>query len=241
MPTNKSRRRGTLGHRQRGGGRGNPIPNDLMQVASSRATGSGESFFPQEDLFRRPPSSLITQTPPRSIARQIYWVRGNSARSNAISSSVPTEYNFTFQFNDNTSMSGLTGYFDQYCVYSVTVSVTFQDSSSLPGALGEMITALDYDNTNTLGSANAILAFESAVNTHVSTTQSIQRLIHPCAAPALYSGSAFTDYGVARTWVDSANSGTPHYGFRSYATGNTSTSLIAIFSLSYVIGLRNNF
>lgn len=232
---NRSRKNGKGGRNSR---RANA--NDLMVIASTKTTASAETTFPKEDLFRRKSSWLLTQSPPRVIGNQIYWIQGKVETSGTVSASVPTEFNFAFHFSDLTNLVGLASFFDQYCIYSVVVSINFNYSGTTPSGLGTMFTAIDFDNIATLGSAALIESYESCLTTKVTATQSVQRLVHPCISPALYSGSAFTNFGLLRGWVDSANTGTPHYGFRSYFISNVGTTLTVNYDFNFVIGLRNS-
>jgi hypothetical protein len=211
-----------------------------MVLASTRSVSAAQNNFPREDLFRRTQSWLLTQSPPRSISNQIYWVQGKVEVNQTISASAPTETNFAFHFSDLTNLAGLASYFDQYCMFSVVVNLNFNYNGATPGALGNVVTAIDFDNIATLGSLSAIEAYESALTSKINTTQSIQRLIHPAVSPALYGGSSFNAFGISRMWVDSANTGVPHYGYRSFFVSNLGTTLTATYDFNFVIGLRNN-
>jgi hypothetical protein len=215
-----------------------------MQVASSRTASAAQTQFPKEDLVRRNRSWLLTQSPPRSIANQIYWVRGNFqlAAGTGISNSVPSELNFSFAFSDLVDNVGLATYFDQYCIYSVVITVTanYIASNTNSTGFGTCTTAIDFDNVTPLGSYPLIVAYESAQTTELTLGTSIQRLIHPCVAQAVYSGSAFSNFAVSRTWIDSTNTSTPHYGFRSIFVNNGVAGFKVDYNASYIVGLRNN-
>jgi hypothetical protein len=198
--------------------------------------------FPREDLARPIPDWRLTQVPP--IPRNnITWIQGKRQVVNTISNSVPSEFNLTFFFSDLVDLVGLAGFFDQYCIYSVTVSITpnFEGAGSTLYSFGTCATAIDYDNAGNLGSLNAVEAFESCVITELSPGQTIMRYVKPCVAPALYTSSAaFSGYGVERLWVDSSVTTVPHYALRSFFVNNTVSGLSCTFDLSYVVGLRNN-
>jgi hypothetical protein len=150
----------------------------------------------------------------------------------------------SFQFADLTTLVGLAPFFDQYCIYSVTVNVTpdYEGAGSTLYTFGSVATAIDYDNTTSLGGGfNALLGYSSAVVAELNTGQSIQRYIKPCVAPALYNASAaFSGYGVSRMWIDSASTSVPHYGFRAIFVSNSVSGLSITYDVNYVIGLRNN-
>lgn len=237
MPSSSSRR----SSRSRQNRKRQPNPNDAMVVASSRAGPSAQTNFPREDFFRRQQSWLLTQQPPRAIGNQIHWISGNNQNTAALSNTAPTELNFAYAFSDLTDLVGLCSYFDQYCIYSVCISATINSVSNFPGAFGSVVTAIDYDNIAALGSFAQVESYQSSLVSKVDVDQTVQRLIHPCVAPALYGGTTFSAYGINRMWCDSASPTIPHYGYRSLWISNLLTSTTCVFDAKYVIGLRNNY
>jgi hypothetical protein len=219
------------------------VPNDLLMLASVRPVGAADVSFVKEDLYRRQGSWALTQTPPRSVSNQIYWVKANSETTSTVSTSVPMEVNFSFTLQQFPNLVSLSSYFDQYCIYSAIVNITFQltGSSGSVSGLGTMLTAIDYDNITNLGSFSSLEAYESCLATKVTATQCVQRLIKPAVAPALWGGSSFNAYGISRMWCDSATTTTPHYGFRSFLIGNTAAVLTVNYDIVGILGFRNNF
>jgi len=215
-------------------------PNDSMMVSSTRGSAIAQVDFPKEDFFRRNRSWQLTQSPPKSVSNQIHWVKTTFNSAQIISTVAPTEVNFSFALSDFVDTAGLAGFFDQFCIYSAIVNVSFNYSGTTPGGLGQVVTAIDYDNVGNLGLLSAVQAFESALTTKIVPDQSIQRLIHPTVSPALYNGTLFTDFGLSRMWIDSASPATPHYGFRSFYISNVGTVLTAQYDRTCVIGFRNN-
>jgi hypothetical protein len=122
-------------------------------------------IVPQADFDRKVPSWLLNQTPPRDLRSQIYWIQGKRQTTVTISNSVPTESNFSFQFQDLVDLYLLTTYFDQYCIYSVTVNITpdFEGAGSTLYTFGSVATAIDYDNTTNLGTFAAVESYNSCV------------------------------------------------------------------------------
>jgi hypothetical protein len=213
--------------------------NDQMIVNSNKPTGESNTFFPKEDYFRRRSNWQLTQSPPRVISNQIYWIQAKTESTTTISSSGDTEANFVFKFNELTDIVGVADFFDQYCIYSVLINLMIDEGAI--GVRGVVVTALDFDSVTSLGSLPAIEAYESAVTTKVVAGQSIQRLLHPTALMAVIGGSGtFNNSAISRSWISSLNTDTQHFGYRSYFSGNTVTTALAIFSFTFVIGLRNN-
>jgi hypothetical protein len=234
MAKGRKKGKGKAGARQLGSA------NDRMQIASTRGTGVAEVSFPREDYARSRVSWALTQTPPRSVGNLIHWVRGCNQSAVTVSASAPTEQTQTFAVSALTDLANLIASFDQFCIYSVVVSINFNYTGTTPSGLGTMYTAIDLDNAANLGNVLLYQGYESVLVTKVTPTQSVQRLIHPCVSPALYGGSTFNAFGIGRFWVDSASPATPHYGFRSFFISNVGTTLTATYDMTYIIGLRNN-
>lgn len=213
-----------------------------MVIQSTRSTATAQVAFPKEDLNRRYRAWILSQSPPRVLSNQIFWIQGKRQSTQVISTTAPTEYNLAFYLTDVVDISGLAGYFDQYCIYSVVVNLSFNYSGTTPSGLGTCFTAIDFDNIGNLGSSDALESYESCLSSKVLADQSIQRLIHPCVAQALYTtaGPAFAGFAVSRSWIDSANTSIPHYGYRSFFISNVGTTLTALFDVNYVFGFRNN-
>lgn len=158
----------------------------------------------------------------------------------SISTSVPVEYNYSFTIATVTpEYSVLTSLFDQYCIHSVIVHLNTLNFSTNSGTAGRVTTAIDYDNVATLGSEASVQEFSSAQTVEISPGLSIERAINPCVDPQLYQ-TAGTGYGAARMWVDSASTAVQHYGFRSYWSNNTVSSLSFDLIVTTIIGFRNS-
>jgi len=234
--------RKTRGH-SRGSKSRKQVPAiDRELVSSTRTTGRESTNFPAEDFLRSAPSMSLSQTPPKNIRGQIHWVQAQYARVQSLSSSGNTEFNIQFALNDITNVVGLTNFFDQYCIYSIVVTLQCNDVGvSATTETGRGYTAIDYDNTNNLGSEAAIQAYGTCV-AFIPGRSVQQRFIKPCVAPALYNaGAVFTGYGVARAWCDCASPGIIHYGFRSFFSGNGVSGINLDYIITYVVGFRNNF
>lgn len=240
MPQSKRAKRN---NRKGGGGKGGSAGKiDRLLVNSQVVVGKAFNNFPAADLERPIPNWSLTQHPP-SLRNNITWVVGHTQVTQTISNSVPTEVTFPFRFSDCTDLVGLASFFDQYCLYSVvwSCSAAFEGAGSALYSFGSVATCIDYDNASNLGSQANYLAYQSCVVEELSAGQSIQRFVKPCVSPAFFSSApAFSGFGVGRYWVDSSNTGVPHYGIRSFFTSNTVSGAGVAFDLTYVIGLRNN-
>jgi len=197
------------------------------------------------DYSRRPPTNVFNQHPPKNISNRITWIEYDTdIRSQAVSGTSDVEFNYTFQLNDNTNLSGLLSYFDQYAIYCVFISyaIPFSSGSSVifGSTLGRLTTAIDYDNITNLGSEPAVQAYSSSQTWEMQPGKSVQRYIKPAFSTALYSGSAFNAYGLGRMFVDAATAGTPWYGIRSYVTHTSTAGFTIDVNMRYIVAFRNN-
>jgi len=224
-------RRGKKGNRGRKSV--NPVDANLVQMA--RATGSNTNVV-RDDLTERRQNFNLVQTPPKNFMSQIHWVRQSVLQPSAYSTSATlvNEVNFGFILNAIQNVSAYTTVFDQYCIYSATVTFTYgQSAQQLPI---QMFTAIDYDNVANTG-LSGISAFSSCNESIIVPGSSLVRFVKPCVALSAYTG-AFTGFTTGRTWIDCNSTTVVHYGIRSVAAPTTS---IVTYSVDYslVIGFRN--
>lgn len=193
-------------------------------------------------MARQATSLLIRESPPKSLRTKIVWMVQNVIKLNnlSISNSVPTEANLSFLLTDTDNYSAWTSLFDQYCIYSISVSITILASTTnTTTSLGRLTTAIDYDNTNNLSTETKVQEYSSALTVEVFPNMSVQRFIKPCNKSALFAGTSSTQAGVGRVWIDANAQAISHYGLRSFWNLNGSSSLTADYIATYCIGFRN--
>jgi hypothetical protein len=175
---------------------------------------------------------------PKALQTQIHWITSSLQFTQTITAGGATEKNFSFSLGDLPIASSITALFDQYAVFAAFVRVITNVAGLDAGQSPTYTTAIDYDNVTNVGNIATLRTYSTALTTPISEVQ--ERYIEPCNAPALYSGSAFSNYGQARMWCDSTNNSTPHYGFRFILSnlGGSSSGLVA-FECTYVICARN--
>jgi len=175
---------------------------------------------------------------PKNLLTQIHWLSTSLQFTTALANNAITEFNFPFSLGDLPLASSITGLFDQYAIFAVYIRTIINYSTTSAVVSPTYVTAIDYDNVANIGNIATLRTYSTQLTTPIAEVQ--ERYIEPCNAPALYSGSAFTHYGQARMWVDSANNSTPHYGFRCIiqALGAGVTGLAA-FECTYVVCARN--
>jgi len=212
---------------------------DREIINDARASGSTTSVI-SSDVSNRPQNFNITQRPPKQIGNQIFWGRFSFDTQATTSTSGPTEINYNFLANQFNGVSGFLGVFDQYCIYAVTMT-WFGLTFASPGNPIRLMTALDYDNSNAVGSSG-IQAFSSYNETMLAENTSLVRMVKPCVSPVISgsTGAGVLGSGITRQWIDAAAQSIPHYGIRSVYPGVFSGTSTVEISVSAIFGFRNN-
>jgi len=231
---------GRGGKNSRGKGRKNIEPGLSHFLASSTSSGSAVRVRNLDDATRAPLTPDLSRVRmPKNIQTQIHWFTASQILSTTLTVGAITEFNQSFNIAQTAIGGAITGLFDQYAIYAVNCRIIHNIVGANAVSVPEYVTALDFDNVNNLGSVNLLLGYGTAMTTDFNEVQ--ERVIKPCNAPALYSGSGFSHFGQARMWVDSANTTTPHYGLRyiANALGTGVTGTVAI-NVTFVICARNS-
>jgi len=223
--------------------------SDRQFVASHHAAASGDVLFPPEDITRVPISNVIRQKPPKNLQSKITWIETSYFTSLTIPAAGGgiLETNQVFNLASIALVSSWQALFDQYCIYSALVRFTLGVTESTGNPVqskGSIVTAIDFDSGTAVGSASALLGFNSAISSDLVPGKSYERFCKPCVTIAASSGSSSATTGnlVGRSWVDSAFNAVPHFGIRCICSGNLSTnSEVLVINTTLVIGFRNNY
>lgn len=213
----------------------NTITSDLLQDATNSAIGDNQIV--KTDFIQNSKSYLLTQSPPRNFRQMIFWSKSVFSFSASITNTGVNENNISFALS-NANPPNLD--FDQYCIYEVAACFSPALSTApTTGYMGDLITAIDYDNLNTLGS-EAVLDGYSTVNKHqIVCGKSLTRIIKPQVSSAVYYNGVTNAYAPMRVWVDKANTACPHYGLRTMTTSVSSANYTMEITLTFILGFRN--
>jgi len=214
---------------------------DKVILASHKPAGSTSNVV-VADLVNRRQNFNIVQRPPKQLGNQIFWCEMSTDNLINLSSTVITEFNTSISANSFTAFTNAAAFFDQYCIYAVTITVTsLLVEASFPAV--QCYTALDYDSVASIGK-QGIQGFTSMNYTSLSPggTNSITRFLKPCIASQVTNTSNLpVPAGVQRAWLDVAYPSIQHYGFRSvYDVFTASVTSALHVTYSAVFGFRNN-
>jgi len=210
MPKNRRNSRG-----KKSAQKSSSIDNQIQNYAKSAGI---LSETVRGDLTSKRQNFNIVQSPPRNFLTMPYWIKQSIFQRAGYSSSVSvvTENNFGFTINSLTQFSSLAALFDQYCIYSITLTLEWSDTNSAtfaaPNARVVVFTALDYDNAANIG-VSGIQGLSTFNESLVTPNNCLIRMVKPCAALAAYTGS-FGGFTTARIWCNSSSGGILHYGIR---------------------------
>jgi hypothetical protein len=222
---------------QRKSQKNNSSKVDALLSNLARATGSTTEVI-RADLIARRQNFNLVQSPPLNFMKSIHWVRQSVVNPNLIATTttIVNEMNFAFTIATLTNISSYTSIFDQYCIYSVTATITYGTSNTGILQPVTLYTAIDYDNVTNTG-VTGIQQFDSFNETIITPTSSLVRTIKPCVALAAYTG-AFTGYTTSRLWIDCNSTTVQHFGLRTILAISSNTLALNV-DFSYVIGFRN--
>jgi len=175
---------------------------------------------------------IITRTKPYSfvIGYQVGTVSG--------SSTTPATGAYSFMLSQFPSAGLFTQLFDRYRI--MYVNVQFQPTSGgvPPSSGGPLVTAIDYDDTNTP------TAELQQRDTAMQTPNGVyfERTFKPRLATAVYSG-AFSSYGnlPADTWIDCASPSVQYYGLKWYLPGQSANAQLYTVTARIMVQFKNNF
>jgi len=219
----------------------------LMRLAHShRVVSASNTTTVAEDLRRRAPAREFTATPPKNLSSRIVWIQFATFPSElTITSGGARENNFTFQVSDNSSIAGILAFYDQYAIHSVVVDIACPanvNTSSGSGDFGVMVSAIDYDNVNSLsGAFQTLNSYNSANDWEIMPGTALQRVVTPCVSLGIEnSGGSVAPLSTGRRWLDNVQNNIPHFGLRTIISSNTVGSYQLDVIIHYVVALRNN-
>jgi len=122
-----------------------------------------------------------------------------------------TESNFSFALNNFSQYTSFVSVFDQYFVYSAEVELMWNLPPGGTAAFGQVYSALDFDNTASLGSVNALLGYKSAKKQDIRPGSVTRR---SCCPDNATSVGPSTLAGEGRQWLDCSYPAIPYYGIR---------------------------
>jgi len=231
-------KRGNRAGRDRGNNRASMASVDRSIIDSAKATGSTTNVV-SSDLLLKKQNFNIVESPPRSLGNQTFWCKESYDSSLNISSSTITEFNIVTAGVNFSGFSSAQGFFDQYCIYSLTFTFT---SNLVAGYSVRLMTAIDYDNVANIGVVG-IQAYSSFNETVLggNGADSLVRFLKPCIAPQVTSSNLPVAGGISRSWLDIAYASVQHYGLRTIIPVAAVSQVGAInLTITAVFGFRNN-
>jgi len=128
-----------------------------------------------------------------------------------------------FEAGDLPNITQLAQTFDQYRFEAVHLKFrsrnrSFSGIANAPAADNQpplLAVVIDRDDNTALSSLGAIAAYDNVVEATYS--DDVDVIIEPSVTPAVYSGGAFSGYGIEKAkdlWLDCANTSIPYYGVK---------------------------
>lgn len=157
---------------------------------------------------------------------------------------VATSYSFALA--DCLDVTNYTNIFDQYMIYRIDARVVMNPALSLPttgtySAQPDLISVIDYDDANVLTSVAQGLNFKNAM-IHSSGSQVIRKFRPKCSSAVVNSaGTVVYGGGADALWINCAQTGIQHYGFKTIFGQGLPNSQLVTFNMycKYHILFRN--
>jgi hypothetical protein len=195
-----------------------------MRRSGSRSVGRARgptSMNPSssEDLRIKPPDNRNVPTRvPRLIQSVITWDVVKLTTVITTATGGVTEINFSFSMNSHPQVASWTALFDQWTIPQASISFESQMPPGATIAPCVLYTAIDFDSTNSLGSAGALQDFSSCRAVTMTPQTSFVRSVRPTVKVAVQTAGSIVSASTERTWVDSAQPSTIFLGIRSLAS-----------------------
>jgi len=207
-----------------------------QNVGTGRSRGGGGVIRANKsDLAFKPPGNKVPKIP-RSLRNQIVWLSGSMELSVITwSTSSVVETNYSFILQNLPSYGSAVSLFDQYYIAEATISFF---SGYPPGATGtppKLYTAIDYDNSASVGTVAAIEAYASCKIVDFTVGKVVTRTVCPCVKTTV---SNVASAGVNRSWIDCSQATINHFGIRSIF-GISGSSYTCQPTLQLIIAFRN--
>jgi len=148
----------------------------------------------------------------------------------SVSTTLDQSMGYTFNLASVPNSADFINTFDQYKIAQVRFKIVCtQYSSQAP-----VYTALDYDDAGTPTLANMLEKDTLRISNSAIVTE---RVFNPRVLQEVYNSPTTSGYAtVISPWLDTANSGVPHYGLKLYLpailAGTNSFSITAEFIIS---------
>jgi len=229
------------GKRRNNLNRRDAVSSGLLQ--SVKGVGSAEVVRIGEDITRRNPNMNIIQKPPRNYFSSIHWFKESSQTYTITTNAISlVENNYVITISQFPASSAIRSLYDQYCIYEVVMVITAVNINTATTSSENinLLTAIDYDNINTLAAISGIQQFASYNSAWLTPSNQIERLCKPCVAPYVTrTGGVVAGSGIARSWIDSGYDDVSHYGFRTMLPPTSTANLQLQVAFTAIIGARN--
>ncbi len=154
------------------------------------------------------------------------------------------------QLSDYAGYSSYAAIYDQYRIKEVLIrfksrnnAVNLVNTASPNGSVPTAYIVRDLDDATALSTPSEALEYDT-VHTFNGEEDCVVRF-DPAVTPAVYSGGAFSGYGVQHSdmmWLDVANTAIPHYGIKvcvGALTASTTSSWVWDLTMEAIVEFQN--
>jgi len=219
---------------------------DKQIISSHHAAAAGDVLSNSQDVSRKIPNWVLTEKPPLNFLNTIHWIQESYQGSFSLSvSGAVLDSSFAVVPSSFNAMNSIAALFDQACIYSMMIRIGLEQNTAptlVNGSFGRLHTAIDYDTVQTITSEGNFQRYGSCQSSELVFGKSYERYVKPTVPlAAVNTGLSTVGSVMSRSWFNSANINIPHYSFRILTAGNnTAAAMTVSYTVTAVIGLRNN-
>lgn len=215
------------------------IRNVQQRVQNKELADLGEIIQLQKQQIRFGiPNTPDIEFPVVDRSKPHTFVVGYQVGTISGSSSAPATGAYSFMLSQFPSAGLFSQLFDRYRIMAVNVQFQPNSGGIPPTSGGPLITAIDYDDTNT--PTGELQQRDTAMQVPNGTY--FERTLQPRIAAAAYSG-AFSSYAnlPANTWLDTASAGVQYYGLKYYLPIQSGNASLYTVTARIMVQFKNNF
>lgn len=155
----------------------------------------------------------VVKQPVQYFTRTSYQLSGYSVAAGAAAAGFAR----VFRLSACPNVSEFTNLYDQYQIKGVKISLipryTMTQSGAPLAAIGNVWSALDYDDASAPTSVDQLLQYQNVKRTQMNRVHS--RFLRPCIANEIFNTGIATAYAPKRnTWIDCTSDTVEHYGIK---------------------------
>jgi hypothetical protein len=215
------------------------------KLAAGSGGGGGRAGFafgfsgaPKGDAsYSRRRMDRVPTSIPRNLNSQLVWDSVIFSNNTVTAGVALQENNVSFTLSNHPQAAQWTALYDQYVLVEVRAKYSVLDAPGSTTGTGVFYTALDLDNSASLGSVSSIQSYGTCMLHNAKPGLQVVRVVRPCVASSVGPN---TLGGSIRCWLDCAYNSTPHYAHRFMTDVTTAAAYQVKIEFQMIFSFRSS-